>query len=111
MFTINLHYVNYQLTSNLLAVNNLFANREYVALFVPQIMVGPSATNNQTESQFSFPYGWTCLFYTLTNDFMIDCINTDGTNFAVYINLPLTGCLASSDWQIDWAAQTITRLD
>jgi len=113
MFTINLHSVNIPVQSNVAASTYMNPFREQFAVFVPTYTF--QMESDYTNSTLNFPYGWTCLFYTLTNNFEFDCRAYEGTtvvaSFSIYINLPLTGCPASSDWQIDWKEQTVKRLD
>jgi hypothetical protein len=118
MFTIKFHYINYIIQpANVLALGdslpNVMPTRVVYYLFAP--FMGDNQTfgyDNHTDSQFSAPYRWTSLVYTLSNNFYVLCVDHQrGTYFTIYINLPLTGCPAMSDSHIDSAAQTITQPD
>ncbi|MCL4511400.1 MAG: hypothetical protein M1470_10065, partial [Bacteroidetes bacterium] len=101
----------YYLSSECLAVS--YTSRSLHRLLTPY--VDNSSTFFEVSTYFrtrhEWPYGFTALVSSMSNKFKYDCYADGVYKFSFWINLPLTGCPASSTWQIDWAAGTVTRIN
>lgn len=114
-FTLNFQQINFPDSSGDF---QLSPSREYWTFFIPDLVRFPSyrrqffsAINGSSNYQDEWPYGFTALVSSMSNKFKYDCYADGVYKFSFWINLPLTGCPASSTWQIDWAAGTVTRIN
>ncbi len=73
----------------------------------------------QQPINFIYPYGWTCLFYTLSNQFEFRFmeVSLDAQFQNIYKNkwttsydLTLSNCPALAIFEVDWTAHTLKRI-